>query len=468
MNTLKKTFAGVACTILVASFAYAPYAPVTPKAHALPVAIVGDAPRLLEQVLDAAAWMAAKTIIQSMTQSIVTWINSGFQGSPAFVTDLNRNLGNLADTIADDFIYGLDKVAVDNTGLSIRAPFQDQLRNALRDEFYRTTSSYGFDARHPYRDCYGGGDFSLDGWMCESQNPANNPYGRYQLARRELFAEVDKQLETRMTELGWGNGFLSWRGPCGPNADPAKTIAAANKSAASATTAGGKSVANNKVSLQQKEPNAKCSIRTPGAMIEETLGITVNSPLRQLEVADSINEIVGALMTQMVGKVLGGNGLSGVSEPTSGGGRSFLSSATDFSASLSSGFTEGIRDVRSQVTKYRADWQRIADAANAARQRCTGGDREAADAIYGRATERLAEANRTLAELDRIETDKNAMVTSGANDPVAVNALVSRFQALMRGLSALAQGEVEAADTGDARPGSFYSEMRRLAASCET
>src|SRR3989344_803694 len=200
---------------------FAPLSPVpTPVAHGQWVVEVAvDVPATLGRIADALAWAAAKTAIQSMTQSIVNWINSGFEGSPAFVTDLKRNLGNLGAAVAEDFIRGLDEVVQDNTGFSIRAPFQDQIAQALRTEFYRTTSSYGFDARYPYRDCYGSGGFSWNGFFCESRNDANNPYGRYMLARNDLFRQVDQETQNRLREIDWGNGFLSWRGSCGPYGD---------------------------------------------------------------------------------------------------------------------------------------------------------------------------------------------------------------------------------------------------------
>lgn len=294
---------------------------------------------LILQILNGLAWTVAKTAVQSLTQSMVNWINSGFEGSPAFVTDLQENLGFLADAVAEDFISGLDQVAIDSAGFSVRSPFQDQLAEALREEFYRTTSSYGFDIRNPYTltaECQNAegftrGDFSCgyDGWFSMSQNPANNPIGRYLIARNELFRRVDDEAQRRITELTWGRGFLSWRGNCGPYARPRSGGSTAGPAGAAsrAGAPGGFGAAT--VSLSQTDTSSRCRIRTPGAIIEESLGITVNSPLRQLEIADSINEVVGALAGQLVNQVLGGTGLSGLSQPPAGGGRSFLDRASD-------------------------------------------------------------------------------------------------------------------------------------------
>lgn len=426
--------------------AYAPMSPATKRAHALfgvtPefVIVLKDVPSSVKWVGDALAWTVAKTAVQSITQSIVNWINSGFEGSPAFVSDLEHNLERLSDTVAEDFLRGLDQVVEDNTGFSIRAPFQDQINRALREEYYRTTSSYGFNTRYPYRDCYGGRGFTFDGWFCESQNPANNPYGRYQLARRELFRQLDAATQQRMAELEWGRGFLSWRGPCGPYGNPADGAV-----------------------LSERETTVGCPIRTPGAMIESALGITATSPLRQLELADSVNEVVGALMSQMLNQVLGGDGLYGLSQPSAGGGRSYL----DRAASASDGFGQTINQVRQMVTTYQASWQRIANAAETARQACSNNSARAAEAssVLNTANARLAEATATLAEISNIDAERVRLSNAGAPN-YEINALVNSFNDLLTNTGNLAQGEAESEDTGDAEPGSLYSQMVRLAAEC--
>ena len=59
-----------------------------------------------EFTLDGIVAGLLKTALKSITRSILNWINSGFKGSPAFVTDLDGFLLDLADQTAGDFIYG--------------------------------------------------------------------------------------------------------------------------------------------------------------------------------------------------------------------------------------------------------------------------------------------------------------------------------------------------------------------------
>src|ERR1039458_7446482 len=61
---------------------------------------------LKEYVLDPLAWAVAKGLLQNMTDSTVKWINSGFQGSPAFVQNPEKFFRSIGDNIAGNFIAG--------------------------------------------------------------------------------------------------------------------------------------------------------------------------------------------------------------------------------------------------------------------------------------------------------------------------------------------------------------------------
>src|SRR5262245_57301049 len=62
-----------------------------------------------EYVLDPLAYMAAKMAMQSLTESVVNWANGGFEGSPAFITNLRQNFQSLADDIANEFFGQLSE-----------------------------------------------------------------------------------------------------------------------------------------------------------------------------------------------------------------------------------------------------------------------------------------------------------------------------------------------------------------------
>ena len=66
-----------------------------------------------------------KAAISAIVNSTVTWINNGFDGNPAFVTNPGQYFTNVADTVAGEFIVGSD--------LSfLCSPFQTKIRIALQ------------------------------------------------------------------------------------------------------------------------------------------------------------------------------------------------------------------------------------------------------------------------------------------------------------------------------------------------
>src|SRR3989344_9186667 len=67
-----------------------------------------------------------KTLIRQFTISVVNWINSGFEGSPSFVTNIGGFMGNVADEVAGQMIYKLGP-----PGESLFSPFVFGIRVPL-------------------------------------------------------------------------------------------------------------------------------------------------------------------------------------------------------------------------------------------------------------------------------------------------------------------------------------------------
>ena len=214
-----------------------------------------------ELYLDPLFYGIARIAIQGITDSVVRWINSGFQGSPAFVTDPGQFFTGIADEVAGTFIAGTE------LGF-LCEPFQLDIRAALNFNYsqrYRSSCTLTDVIRNVenFTD-FTKGNFSAggwDGWISMTQNPNNNPYGAYVKAEEELAIRLRTAQGQELQLLQWGNGFLSW-----------------------------------------KDENGK--IQTPGSVIESQLSNVLGSGIDQLELADEFNEIVGALMGQLVQKVL--------------------------------------------------------------------------------------------------------------------------------------------------------------------
>lgn len=456
---------------------------------------------LILQTLNGLAWTVAKTAVQSITKSMVNWINNGFQGSPAFVTDLNENLGQLSDAVAYDFFNHLDQLSESQTGFNLRSPFQDQISQRIREEYYLTSSSYGFDDKYSYTlgdvsddpQAFYNGNFSHGGfnaWLSTSQRPQNNPFGAYLLATNELSNQIQNATEKRKVELGWGNGFLSWRGNCNSTAtaEGSKDLGfglTANQLADSTTKSLGNAVAEGSnlpgaapVSLSQKDDCLGHRIQTPGAVVETQLEGVLGSGVRQLELADSINEIVGALLGQMVNQVAGGVGLSGLSQPTYGGGSSYInqvSGANQYSnsvSSLASGFRQTVDTTRRNVTTYRSNWQTILNAANAAKASCSSNSGSTQiDSVIYQSNAAIVRAGEALTALNDVSTKINtASGISGGNQVNAVASAAADYQSLLSSntlpsAEEMAEAQTESQDSSGTQT-SLYTQMRNASRSC--
>jgi len=230
-----------------------------------------------EAILDGFGWIVTKLIISNITNSIVSWINSGFQGGPAFVTNPQEFFVGVADQAAGAFIAGTE------LGFACQ-PFQLDIRAALNYQYssdftIACTLSGVLQNAENFAD-FTGGNFSRggwDGWFSLTQNQNNNPYGAYTKAKAELELRISTAQGTESLKLDWGKGFLSFEDENG-------------------------------------------NIQTPGSVIESQLENVLGSGVRQLELADEFNEIVSALVGQLVQTVLI-DGLAAVSGSDSDGGQ---------------------------------------------------------------------------------------------------------------------------------------------------
>lgn len=244
--------------------------------------IAADSLFIKEITLDGIASGLAKLILKSITQSILTWINSGFQGSPAFVTDLKQFLLDRADQVAGDFIYGseLDFLC---------SPFALDVKIALATT-YQEQEHEGFDSQCTLSDVtdnvegFLSGSFNEGGWASwfeVTQNPINTPTGAYLAAEGEMYARIVDEEGRVVRELDWGSGFLSFK-VCG----------------------------DTQVASGEQQD---CDIVTPGKVIEDALTVNLQSGTQALIEADEINEIIGALFAQLAQQAITGiNGVLGL------------------------------------------------------------------------------------------------------------------------------------------------------------
>jgi hypothetical protein len=245
---------------------------------------------LKENVLDGIGWAIAKQMVSSMTASLLNWINSGFEGSPAFITDLNGFLLDALDTAAGEYIKSLGGV-----GEFICSPFKLDIQATLSVAYAQARSGLPSgptapackltDIQNNIEGFFAGiTDGGWNEWLQVTSDPQNTPYGAYLEAQARLKIKLRNDAGQELEIANWGDGFLS------------KKICE---------------------SIEGTNGGERCTISTPGQVISEALTFQLSTGPRALIEADEINEIIGALLNQLTLKAMEGiNGLLGLSEGT--------------------------------------------------------------------------------------------------------------------------------------------------------
>jgi hypothetical protein len=223
-------------------------------------------------LLDGLAWTVAKAIIGAMVQDLVSWINSGFEGAPMFITDTGAFLTDIGDNLAGEYINSLGGL-----GSFVCSPFQLDVQLAVGLHYQETRGGEETEACS-LSDIQGNLGNFIDGtqrsfenggwqnWLEVTSKPEDyTPYGSTLKAVGEFNARlVNKQGE----EINLiHDGFLSQK-TCTETATP-------------------------------NGPVEDCSVSTPGSVISDALSKGVDSDRESLVQADEVNEIFAAIIGQL-------------------------------------------------------------------------------------------------------------------------------------------------------------------------
>lgn len=363
-----------------------------------------------ENILDGIGWALAKNIISSMTASIVNWINSGFQGSPAFITDMQGFLLGVADRTFGQYLEQLG-----GPFSFICAPFRLDVRIALA-VYYESARANG--APNPTACTLSGAvrniENFIDGtqnfvdaggwntWFTVTSQPVRyTPYGNLVEARAQATARIVNARGEEIKFLEFGQGFLSSK-VCQNVADES----------------GG---------------HQSCTITTPGQTISSALNKSLGAGQDTLVQADEINEIIAALFGQLANRAItGAAGLLGLT-----GGTGYTYTGTPFTGQLSqSGFTSNparlrqlIEDSRNVELNYQvaaSDYEtRLRTYSNNLLNPTDGrvAARNAADGIPAI----IADSQRLVTTLDGLLAEYDAM---RGNDVMVIQSIADRYFAL--------------------------------------
>ena len=262
---------------------------------------VDIAANVREYVVDPSFYALGTVALQKLTAQTVNWINSGFKGNPAYVTNPDQFFLDVGDETAS---YYLSTNGVLN---NLCSPFKAQVRlalvkNYLDDDqnFYCTLGTLERNYEAFTNDFSQGG---WDGWFNVTQNNRNNPYGAYLEAKNQLAVKVGSTQNKYQRQLQQGSGFLSFE-KCVKYAPP--EFVGPTEGLPSRQTVPGSS----------EENCIKKETVTPGSVISSSLNKALGGSIDKIGAADEVGEIIGALLGQVINKAI--SGLRGLTKSGSG------------------------------------------------------------------------------------------------------------------------------------------------------
>ncbi|MEN9912656.1 MAG: hypothetical protein RLY66_64 [Candidatus Parcubacteria bacterium] len=327
-------------------------------------------------VLNSLAWNVAKMTLQQLTTSIVNWINTGFEGSPAFIDNPEAFFLDLGDQVTGNFIANVGPLQ------SLCSPWNIDLRLSLAlgqtrsmSERYRCTlSTLIGNAQNATINGYSiegftSGDFAQGGWpafMIMTSEPRNNPYGSYLQAKSDLDQQIAAKQNSVNSDLDRGQGFLSWQ-KCVPTNVNSNTGNASslglNQNDLAQLNANGSVNANGTSYKTSTDPETgytvyeTCSVQTPGSVISAGLNKSLGSSVDQLNLADSINEITSALFAQLISQVFT-KGLGGSSQRSGGQTQSYIEQLNAQSRGAGA-YSNSTQNIQASYAIYLTDAQSI-------------------------------------------------------------------------------------------------------------
>lgn len=272
--------------------------------------------------LDTIGWIAAKLVISTITNSIVNWINSGFEGNPTFVQNPQQFLRDAANQAGGVFIQqlGLAELCDPNWLPRLRLALQYNMPYLQRMQC--TPDMAAANIENFTNDFMNGG---WDSWLSMTAYPQNNIWGAYFESSDELARRQAAAMGRESTELNWGGGFLSLK-KCEGGKSVDDTCSDICDNSAENYESKDECMVECKSTTDTTEAcelsGGQMENTTPGTIIADQIKLNLGSSVRQMEIADEINEslasIFNALISQLINEGL--SSLGDTSESSSSGG----------------------------------------------------------------------------------------------------------------------------------------------------
>jgi len=265
---------------------------------------------LIMGFLNAAAIAIAQAMVNEIINSTITWANDGFEGNPAYVTNLGGFMGGIANREFGGFLNEV-------TNSNLCTPFKNTVVVSLQKYYASNSGSSSFNSQCSFTDIGRNlenfyQDFSEGGWDSWFQVTQNsqNPYDNIINARTNLDNRLANALGVQQTKLNWGQGFKA-KGDCKRKNEvpPQYDLDAYNNGEESWEVMSAKypnwSPDDDEGACLEHGPD-----KTPGSVIKTQLDKVLSGPFEGLVSVKKFDELIGALAAGLLQKfVFGPQGL---------------------------------------------------------------------------------------------------------------------------------------------------------------
>lgn len=305
---------------------------------------VDDLKNNLKECMDAVAYAVAKTLLAELTNSIVNWINTGFEGNPFYIGDSGsffRNtlregvelaigdlerVGNMYfDIIRQEVIYDARRTLRDTLDFSLDADIISAVCGSAEYENQEFCSEQLTpEARMELTSAFTRGylPFQWSTWDSLTQNCGNNIFCANTYAVEYALQQRQERVTQLNTELNRSGGFLDqkvckdpgyerdledWQAEIDSYSVPPDDgfVGPPDPSGIDPST------------LPPRPVCAEYTILTPGRTIADKITSNLGTSERQLELADELNESIAAIFNALINKLIE-EGLKSFKDPGDG------------------------------------------------------------------------------------------------------------------------------------------------------
>ena len=292
---------------------------VVPSTDAAVTASTG-ASTLKECVLDGFISALKQGIIKGIIRGMITYVNNGFSGGPRYVTDEDAYFSNQRERLFKDYINN------PNNYSAACSAWSGELKLSLSRQYVASTSGprptqlsgTGTGTTPPLssssQSCpldngglaRGNSDDYWGQFLVRTTRNEGNAISSYFNFEEVFVNTLEREVDKTVRELQRNEGFfdVTYCDDGGPEYQDIEKRAKAGKGDAYAPDE----------TFQVEGTN--CYVTTPGSVINAQLNSTLDSDLRQLEVADEIDDLVNALVGQLINALFNELGLLGTTKRT--------------------------------------------------------------------------------------------------------------------------------------------------------